>query len=85
MDYGIIDEFQKKYENYFSTYDQKQLQIRVDMLEKQLEESQEKKEEYYQALYEIRCIIDIIRRGRIPGIRKVLDQAKIKLNYPPKE
>lgn len=83
MDYGIIDEFQKKHEYYFSTYDQKQLQIRVDKLEKQLEESQEKKEEYYQALYEIRCIVDI-NRVRIKPIRKVLDRVKIK-RIPPKD
>ena len=77
MDYGIIDEFQKKHENYFSTYDQKQLQIRVDMLEKQLQKSQENKEEYYQALYEIRCIVDI-NRVRIIPIREVLDRVKVK-------
>ena len=84
MDYGIIDEFQLKYENFFATYNEKQLEKRVAKLEKQLEEAQEKKKEYYQALYEIRCIVDI-NRIRIKSIREVLDQVKIKKYIPPKE
>ncbi len=84
MDHGIIDEFHKKYENYFATYNEKQLEKEVAKLEKELEAEKAKSREYYSALYEIRCIIDI-NRIRISRIRKVLDRVKIKRYDPPKE
>jgi hypothetical protein len=75
----IPEEYRERPELYFQKLECEEQKAYINALEEENERLKNTVMERDTTLYEIRCILDITRRGRVPEIRKVLDRAGIKL------